>query len=425
MAGCSILIREDTEITASGSDGSVDARAGNQPNTVVAERRPLTSASNSGTDVDFKSANTALSSLSIELVSLQSSAGFLQLSAAEPKPKDATRATIDAFDTHNIVMFGETHGNKQEHEWLRTLISTPEFEDRVDDIVVEFGNSLYQKSVDRYVAGEDVPMDQVQKAWRNVIGAIGPPSPVYEQFYKAVREANLKRRGKHQMRIVLGDPYGDWDKIKNAEDLGPYLGHRDECYAQIVKDEVLAKNHRALLIMGSGHFLRRNGPGMVESTIRLAGAKPYLIIFGTNVTGGYDNLDKRFDSWPRPAIVSLSGNWVGDLPAEPVATGGMAPATTLKLSDAADALLYVGPRDTLTQVRMPRSELDDTPYGREITRRLTIQIGQPFNFLNDQTEVPQYQRPQAPTQSGAGGLPALPPMPKSIKDPLPPRPPSQ
>ena len=60
---------------------------------------------------------------------------------------------------------------------------------------------------------------------------------------------------------------------------------------EIVKDEVLAKNHRALLIMGSGHFLRRNGPGMVESTIRLAGAKPYLIILEDNVTGGYDDLE--------------------------------------------------------------------------------------------------------------------------------------
>ena len=68
-----------------------------------------------------------------------------------------------------------------------------------------------------------------------MIGAIGPPSPVYQQLYQAVREANLRRRGKHQLRIVLGDPYGDWDKIKNAEDLGPYLGHRDQCYAQVVK----------------------------------------------------------------------------------------------------------------------------------------------------------------------------------------------
>ena len=90
-----------------------------------------------------------------------------------------------------------------------------------------------------------MPFEQVQKAWRNVVGAIGPPSPVYEWFYKTVRETNLKRRGKHQMRVVLGDPYADSDKIKDREDFGPYLANRDEWYAQVVKDEVLAKNHRA------------------------------------------------------------------------------------------------------------------------------------------------------------------------------------
>ena len=282
---------------------------------------------------------------------------------AEPKVQNATAAMIEAISNHQIVMLGEAHGNKQEYEWLCDLVKNREFAQRVDDIVVEFGNSLYQKSVDRYIAGEDVPVDQVQKAWRNMIGAVGPPSPVYAEFYSAVRAANLKRRGKHQMRIVLGDPYGDWEKIKDAEDLGPYLAHRDEWYAQVVKDEVLAKHHRALLIMGSGHFLRRNGPGLVESTIRAAGATPYLVVFGTNAVGGYDNLDQRFDAWQVPAIVSLAGNWVGELPAMPVVTGGTAPATPLKLSDAVDALLYVGPRDALTEVRMPRAELDGTPYG--------------------------------------------------------------
>ena len=167
---------------------------------------------------------------------------------------------------------------------------------------------------------------------------------------------------------------------------------------------------------------------MVERTLRDAGAQPYLIVFGTNPAGS--DLDKRFSSWPRPSVVSLSGNWVGDLPADPVATGGMAPATALKLADAADALLFIGPRDTLTQLRMPRSELDGTAYGKEITRRLTIQIGQPFNFLNDETEVPQFPKPQPQPQqpqpqAAAAGPPPLPPIPKSINDPLPPRPPSQ
>jgi hypothetical protein len=69
--------------------------------------------------------------------------------------------------------------------------------------VVEFGNSLYQKSVDRYIAGDDVPFEQVQKAWRNMIGTVGPVSPVYGWFYKAVRESNLQRRGGHQIRLQL------------------------------------------------------------------------------------------------------------------------------------------------------------------------------------------------------------------------------
>ncbi len=344
---------------------------------------------------------------------------------AQPKVQGATSAMIEAFGDHDVVMLGEVHGDKQEYECLNEVVKNRKFDERVDDIVVEFGNSLYQKSVDRYIAGEDVPIEQVEKAWRNMIGAVGPPSPVYREFYAAVRAANMKRRGKHQMRIVLGDPYGDWEKIKDAEDLGPYLAHRDEWYAQVVKDEVLAKHHHALLIMGSGHFLRRNGPGLVESTIRTAGENPYLIVMGTNAVDGYDNLDQRFDSWPIPAIVALAGNWVGDLPAMPVVTGGMAPASPLKLSAAADALLYVGSRDSLTEVRMARADLDGTPYGNEIARRLTIQMGHPVNLVFGQTEVPQFPRPLPQSQPNGGARPALPPMPKSIHDPLPPRPPSQ
>jgi hypothetical protein len=330
---------------------------------------------------------------------------------------------IRLFQTHQIVMFGETHGNKQEYEWLCNLVQTPGFADRVDDVVVEFGNSLYQKSVDRYIAGENVPTEQVQKAWRNTIGAVGPVSPVYGWLYKAVRDSNLQRRDGHKIRLLLGDPYGDWDKINNAEDLGPYLAHRDQWYAQVVRDEILARNHRALLIMGAGHFLRRNGPGAVEHAIRAAGVRPYLVVFGTNVIGGYDDVDRRFDSWAVHAIVPLSGNWVGTLPAMPVLTGGSVAPNSLRMADVADAMFYAGPRDSLTTVNVPKSELVGTAYGNEIERRLTIQIGRPMQFTQE-SEAPQFHRPrQQVTSNGIHPLPPNPP--KSAADPLPPRPPSQ
>jgi len=360
-----------------------------------------------------------------------------------PKAENATAAVLRAFETHDIVILGEIHGNKQEYEWLRSLVSTPEFADRVDDIVMEIGNSLYQKSVDRYIAGEDVPIEQVQKAWRNTVGSIGPPSPVTAWLYQAVRETNLKRRGKHQMRVLCGDPYIDWDQVKTREDIAPYLGNRDQWFTQVVKDEVLAKHHRALLIMGWGHFLRGLGPNYIEPQLRQAGAKTYLIVFGANVVGGYDDLDHRFDSWPVPAIVSLTGNWVGELQAMPVVSGGeggpiffghgpgsanntpQAPPAPLKLKDAANALLYLGPRDSLTQVSMTRAELDSTPYGKEVERRLTIE-GFPIGMGAgpERSEAPQFPRPQTST-GNAPLAPRLPPPPKNMGAALPPRPPSQ
>ena len=367
--------------------------------------------------------------------------GSTDTAQMDPKPQDATAAVLQAFETHNIVIIGEAHGNKQEYEWLSSLVGTPEFADRVDDIVMEFGNSLYQKSVDRYIAGEDVPIEQVQKAWRNTVGGIGAPSPVSGWLYEAVREANMKRRGKHQIRVLCGDPYIDWDKVETREAIEPYLSHRDEWFTQVVKDEVVAKHHRALLIMGSGHFLRGIGPTYVEPHLRKAGAKTYLIVFGTNVVGGYDDFDHRFDSWPAPVIVPLAKNWVGELPALPVVSGGeggphgiifrrrskspvpQTPPAPVKLKAAADALLYLGPRDSLISVSMTRAELDGTPYGKEVQRRLKIEgFPDSFGAGAEKAEGPQFPRPQT---SGGTPPPPLPPPPKNMDAPLPPRPPSQ
>jgi hypothetical protein len=343
---------------------------------------------------------------------------FLIGASDENQPQDASRGILQAFDAHSIVMFGEAHENKQEYEFLRTLVASPKFADKVDDIVVEFGNSLYQQAVDRYISGEDVPLEEVQKAWRNTL-ALGPVSPVYASLYEAVRAVNVERHGKHQVRILLGDPYINWEKVQSREDVGPYLAHRDEFYASVVKDEVLAKHHRALLIEGWGHFRRSPaGPGYVEKELRAAGATTFVILFGTNAVGGYNDLDKRFDTWKVPALMPLKESWAGDLPAVPVLTGGTAPASPnpIKLKDAADALLYLGPRDTLTAVHMARVDLEGTPYGSEITRRLEILFGQTPSIFPAATETPQF-----PPGSG-GPPPPLPPPPKSIHDPLPPRP---
>lgn len=298
----------------------------------------------------------------------------------EPRIESATPAILEAFQSHDIVMLGEPHGNKQEYDWLRSLVRTAEFGNRVDDIVMEFGNSSYQKTVDRYVSGEDVSLEEVEGAWRDTVASVGPPSPVYESLYQAVRETNLMRKGKHQIRILCGDPGIDWKQVTEPKDILPYLKTRDQSYARVVETEVIAKHQRALLIMGAFHFLRHfdmmptRKQFDIEQQLRAAGANTYLIVFGTNTVGKSGEINHRMDSWPAPAIVPLADNWAGELPAIPVVTEGHGPALPLKLKDTADALLYLGPAASLQTVQMPKSELFGTTYGNEIERRIKLQM---------------------------------------------------
>lgn len=122
-----------------------------------------------------------------------------------------------------------------------------------------------------------------------------------------------------------------------------------------------------------------------------------------------------------------------------------------KLKDSADAFLYLGPRETLTVVNMTHAQLEGTAYGKEIERRLKIEMANAqiplSDVLSEKEEEPQFPPPSpddgtanvplsatpAPPASQTSSAPspalaAAPPKPKVTPRPiprLPPRPPSQ
>ncbi len=323
--------------------------------------------------------------------------------AQNPAPQDPVQGIVKLFETYRIVMLGEFHESRQQYDLLRKLVAAPEFAERVNDIVLEFGNSRYQDVVDRYIAGENVPLDQVQPAWRDTVGALGPVSPVYGEFYGAVRAVNRKLPKERRLRVLLGDPPIDWSHVRSRDDIAPYLPFRDEFYASVVRFQVLATEHRALLIMGEGHFRRSGGrPGAIENELLMAFVKPYVIISGSNMVRGYDDLDPRFDQLPAPSLLEMKGSWIGSL-ASPGRGGSVG-----TLVETADAYLYLGPRDRLTVVKNRRSDLDSTAYGKELQRRLTILFDKAPDFLpasDTDTEQPAFSRTPAPSSP-------LPPLPK-------------
>jgi hypothetical protein len=352
-----------------------------------------------------------ITAINILTFSIAFTAGVPRVAAqpqnAQEPVTQVTSAIIKLFDQHRIVMLGEMHESIQEHALLNKLVAAPGFSERVNDIVVETCNSLYQDAMDRYVGGENVLAERLRLSWENVVGAPGGVAVApYHGLYATIRSVNQGLPKDRQLRVLCGDPPIDWSRVETRDDIAPFLGFRDEHYASVVRYDVLALRRKALLIMGSGHFQRREGkPGAIEQQMIQAFVKPYVILPGSNIVGTYDDLDVRFEQQPAPWLMEMKDSWLASLPRwqeSPVIGYPAMAVLKTKLGtweQTADAYLYLGPRDKLTQGG-EAFDLEGTPYGNELRRRWKIIFPKPPEALpkSDGKERPLFQRmaPAAP-----------------------------
>lgn len=175
----------------------------------------------------------------------------------DPATEDPATAILRAFDAYRIVAIGENHGHEELHALVLELLAREETQDVVDDIVVEWGNALYQDVMDRYITGMDVPWDSVTMAWRNTI--VSPntvwDAPVYGQFFMAIREINAERAPDRQYRVLLADSPVEWDQVSARSDLAPWFD-RESSMADVLRKESLLKGRRALFLAGGLHVSR-------------------------------------------------------------------------------------------------------------------------------------------------------------------------
>ena len=114
--------------------------------------------------------------------------------SSNPIPEPAIPAILGAFDNYEVVAMPEDHGLKDLDDLIFSLIRNPAFPEKVNDVVVECGNSLYQPLLDRYIAGEDVPLGEARKVWRNTDQPIcgGWGFGFFEQLYPLLQAINHK-----------------------------------------------------------------------------------------------------------------------------------------------------------------------------------------------------------------------------------------
>jgi len=312
-------------------------------------------------------------------LALLTTVGLLSQATPAPTravPLDAIAAILDAFKTHAVVALGEPHGNEQAAAFRVALVRDPRFADVVDDIVVESGNSQYQDTVDQFVNGQDVPGSTLRQAWQNTtVANFLWERPIYEQFFRSVREVNLSLAKPRRLRVLLGDPPINWNAVRTSDDLAKWLLERDSSAASIIRDQVLAKRRRALVIYGEGHFWRHHAGNNLVT--RLEGGGTSVFTISTPVLTDLTRVQPDVTTWPRPSLAHLRGTVIG---AKEFVYFFPNPGITTdspRYEDQIDAVLYLGSPTTMTTSMLPAALCADEQYVSMRVGRMQLDPGPP------------------------------------------------
>ena len=304
-----------------------------------------------------------------------------QTKSATPEP--ATAALLAAFDKNEVVGLPAAHGMKDLDDFILSLIRNPAFSEKVNDVVVECGNSLYQLVLDRYIAGEDVAFTEVRKVWRNTTQSMCGTSGFYEQLFPLVRAINQKVPAGRRLRVLAGDPPIDWDQVKNFQDILKFGVNRDSNAASVMEKEVLAKRRKALMLYGTMHLMH----GQEKNAVSIYEKDYPGVTFVISDLGYFDTDSPTLSgavlpSWPIPSLARATGTWLGDLDwshfyppplminkDECVVHNDFPKGLQRPTQYLVDAFLYLGPQDLRLFEQMPADIALDVGYRMELRRR--------------------------------------------------------
>ena len=285
---------------------------------------------------------------------------------------DGVTGVLRALERHPLVALGEMHGVEQGARFIEQLVRHRDFTAATTTIVVEFGNAFHQAIADAYVAGDDVPPEQLRRIWQDFIGG-GPwgfRAPIYPAFFAAVRDVNRSLPGDRRIRVLLGDPPLDWSATHTPADFDAALRDRDEHCARVVTEHVVRANKHALLLYGAFHFLRRMPIATLADMLAL-----YTILPHDGIGPGRAELEARFADWSVPSLCQLDGTWLADYAAEAIlgGRGSTDPfaGSSLTLGEVVDAYLYLGPGDALTRLQPDWVPIDEDDRA-EVKRRYAL-----------------------------------------------------
>jgi hypothetical protein len=307
------------------------------------------------------------------------------------RPANPTTTILNAFRTHPLVALSEgQHWNEQGHEFRMALIRDPRLSSVVNDIVLESGDARYQDVIDRFIAGEEVPYDELRHVWEdttmtNTVWDV----PIYEEFYRTVREVNRTLPRTKRFRVLLGDPPIDWTKVTTKEEVLKWMNQRNAFAAELIRNEVLAKGRRALVIYGDGHLFRKGEETVPDSYVdktkpeeplvsKLEKTNPGAVYsIAAPTTADLAKFQPDVTTWPAPSIALLKGTVLGAAPFATIYELSGPEFKSVSMEDQFDAVLYLGPPSSIRTTQLSKAKCSDSRYmSMRLTRMALVPWGQ-------------------------------------------------
>ena len=231
--------------------------------------------------------------------------------------------------------------------------------------MVEFASTTEQSTLDRYIRGENVSRAQLEQVWKTTTQSRNGVwnSSIYADFFAAVRDVNARVPAGARIRVFGGDP-GPGDNRS-----------RETAAVAVLKEQVLEKKGKALVVYGAVHFYRTMDeaylssmgkdvgivrmleseyPGRTFSVIPLGGELDVPPGIKADAVPDYRKFDRALRTPVRPVLVPLRRLPVRDFTAEEFlgltlitcrGLGGCVSVfkgSRLTLGDMADAGVYFG-----------------------------------------------------------------------------------
>lgn len=293
--------------------------------------------------------------------SLYGQSGGVQLPREAAGLENIVPALLSAFDHADVLALGEDHLRRLDSDLRIALVRHPDFPNRARFIMVEFATDLHQKTLDRYIEGEEVSAEELRQVWATTTSGQWD-SPVYADFFAAVREVNTKLPPEKRIRVLAGDP-GKGVKIS-----------RDDWAVSTLRQQVLEKSEKVLAVFGAGRFFRtRVGqyplpPSIGEVSKSLDTHYPGRTFVVVTLGGSdprYESFERALQTSLRPVLVPLQQSPFREFAAEdflgPKISRGLPgggieyifQGSGVPLGDTADAAFYSGTDEEANPLVMP------------------------------------------------------------------------